>query len=146
MSGSPTGGVLIGAVIGILIASGLGSPREDQPPSRYLTELKTENDLSQVLASNEVVVVDFYSDRSLPSKKLRPTINELAAQYAGRVAVVAVNLGRFPGLRSQYNIADVPEVRIFKAGKLERSISRSKPKRVYEEALDSLLPARTEAK
>ncbi|NQT84744.1 hypothetical protein HQ563_17125 [bacterium] len=144
LTGSPIGGAIFGAFIGALLASAFGGPREVGSPPKELIELKAEADLKEILSRNDVVLVDFYSDRCPPCRKLKPTIHEIATEYAGRAAVVAVNVYDFPGLAQEHGVGGIPDVRVFKGGKVERTLIGLNPKTAYTDALEKLLTANTQ--
>lgn len=141
LTGSPISGAIFGAVIGALVVMAFPRAREELQPSKHLIEIKSERDLKEVLDSNDVVLVDFSSDRCPPCRRLSPTIHEIATEYAGRAAVASVNVDDLTGLARQHRVMAIPNVRIFKGGKLERTIVGLSPKKAYTEALESLLAA-----
>lgn len=145
LTSSPIGGAIFGALIGVLLASMFGGPREVASPPKELIELKAKADLKEILSRNDVVLVDFYSDRCPPCRKLKPIIHEIATEYAGRAAVVSVNVYDFPGLAQQQGIRAIPDVKIFKGGKLERTLMGLNPKKAYTDALEKLLTRETES-
>lgn len=144
MTSSPTGGAIVGAIIGILVASGFHGRQGVTTPSKHIIELSAEADLEQALNNSNIVLVHFYSNRRPLCRKLKPIIREVATEYAGRVTVVAVNVDRFGKLAEQHGVSAVPDVKIFRDRKLERAIAGLNPKERYTEALDSLLPVKTE--
>jgi thioredoxin 1 len=139
LTGSPVGGALFGAVIGILLVSAFGGGQGKFTPSEHVIELEGEEEFGKVLSENELVLVDFTSDRCPPCRRLKPTIHEIATEYAGKVAVVAVNVDRLVGLAQEHGVRGIPNVQIFKAGKLEKNIVGWKPKKTYAGVLDGLL-------
>lgn len=145
LTGSPIGGAIFGAFIGVLVASIFGGQQKVANPSEHLIELKAEADLEQVLRSNDVVLVDFFSDRCPPCTRLKPTIHEIATEYAGRAAVVSVDVTKFTSLARKHGVMGIPDVKIFKAGKLAKTIVGLSPKKAYTGVLDGLVAARTEA-
>jgi len=144
LTGSPVTGAVFGAIIGLLVTSTLGGRENFVEPSKHLIELKAEGDLESLLSGNDVVLVEFYSDRCPPCRRLKPTIHELATEYAGRAAVVAVNVQKFPGAAGRHSVTGLPDVRIFKAGEPEKRIPGLHPKKVYTELLEGALKTRAE--
>lgn len=139
LTSSPVTGAVFGAIIGLLVMSAFGGRQSVVEPSKHLIEVKVEEDLESLLSRNDVVLVEFYSDGCPPCRRLKPTIHELATEYAGRAAVVAVNVQDFPGLAGRHGVTGIPDVRIFKAGEPERRISGLHPKKVYTEVLEGAL-------
>ncbi len=71
---------------------------------------------AEVMGSSIPVLVDFYADWCGPCRALHPTLEELAAEYAGRVKVVQVNVDESGDLASRYNVRGIPALFVIKGG------------------------------
>lgn len=60
------------------------------------------------------VLVDFYAAWCGPCRMLAPLLDQLAADYAGRVKVVKVNVDEAPQLASQQDITGVPTLMLMR--------------------------------
>ena len=67
-----------------------------------------------VVASNDVVLVDFYADWCGPCKMLEPVVERLAAETDAVVAKVDVDVNQ--GLASTYGVRGVPTLVLFADG------------------------------
>jgi len=136
---NPVGGVIVGLAIGLLFASSMGSGEREFRQSEHVREIGQADALSQALAQNDIVLVDFYADWCGPCKRLKPTLHALADAYAGRVAVVGVNVESGRDLASEYGVESIPDVRIFHQGEQVARLIGARPKRVYVDELEALL-------
>jgi putative thioredoxin len=64
------------------------------------------------------VAVDFWAPWCAPCRALTPILEDLVRQYAGRLQLVRVNTDEEPALAAQFAIRSIPDVRIFKDGRM----------------------------
>lgn len=77
-----------------------------------------EADFSKlVLNSNVTVLVDFYADWCRPCKMVAPVLEELARETTG-VKIVKVNVDHSPRLAARYGINSIPNLKVFRDGKV----------------------------
>ena len=89
----------------------------------------TANFESDVLKSDQVVLVDFWAPWCSPCRMVAPVIDELADVYAGRMVIGKVNVDDNGPIASQYGVMSIPTLGIFKGGELVDKIVgfRGKP-------------------
>jgi thioredoxin len=73
---------------------------------------------TDVLASSEPVLVDFWADWCVPCKTLVPTIEAVAAQFDGRLKVGKLNVEENAQVPFRYNITTLPTLMVFKGGQV----------------------------
>lgn len=77
----------------------------------------TDADFYQdVLTSQLPVLVDFYADWCGPCKMMGPIINQLAAEYEGKIRIGKLNIDTDPETPEKYNIQNIPTMILFKNG------------------------------
>ena len=86
-----------------------------------------------------VVLVDFYADRCGPCKVLVPVMEEIAAEYDGRVKVLKVDVDAVPEPAGEYGVVSIPTIYIFNNGKAGEPIVWAMPKEAYTDIIDDLL-------
>ncbi len=101
-----------------------------------LTDAKFEED---VLKSQVPVLVDFWAPWCGPCKMLGPVIEELAAEYEGKVKVCKLNTDDNPDSAAQYKISAIPSVLFFKDGKQVNELVGMQSKEEIKKILDELL-------
>jgi thioredoxin len=78
---------------------------------------KQFNSFEDMLAISEVpVLVDFYADWCGPCQMMVPILEQVNAQLQGRLRVVKIDTEKYPQLATQYGIAALPTLVLFKQG------------------------------
>ena len=75
----------------------------------------TQNFDTEVLRSQMPVLVDFYADWCGPCKMMAPTVEELAADFAGKAKVGKLNVDLSPEIAERYEARYRQFARIYPA-------------------------------
>jgi len=73
---------------------------------------------AQVLQSDLPVLVDFWAPWCGPCKMLAPALDALAAEYAGRIRIVKLNIDQNPNTALKYQVRSIPLLLVFKGGEV----------------------------
>lgn len=90
----------------------------------------------EVLNSDLPVLVDFWADWCGPCKMVAPVVEELAADYDGRLKVMKVDVDASPLTAGNYGIRSIPTLLIFKDGKPVQQVVGAVPKQMLQEKID----------
>lgn len=73
---------------------------------------------AEVLQSKEPVLVDFFAEWCGPCKAMAPALEQVAAEMAGKVKIVKLDVDQNPGVTGKYGIRAMPTLMIFKNGEV----------------------------
>ncbi|MBU1293722.1 MAG: thioredoxin TrxA [Gammaproteobacteria bacterium] len=72
----------------------------------------------EVLNSDIPVIVDFWAPWCGPCKMIAPVLEDVAAEYAGKVKVVKLNVDENQETAPKYNVRGIPTLLIVKGGEV----------------------------
>ncbi|PSN18626.1 thioredoxin [filamentous cyanobacterium CCP5] len=98
-----------------------------------------DSEFDQLLASEDLLVVDCTATWCGPCKKVAPLMDQLAEEYEGRVKVVKIDLDQNKETPKKYEIRSIPAVMIFKGGELQEKMVGVAPYEKFKAAVDNLL-------
>jgi|SRR5680860_416505 len=89
----------------------------------------TANFESDVLKSEQAVLVDFWAPWCSPCRMVAPVVADLADEYLGRILIGKIDVDENGPIAQQYGIMSIPTLGIFKGGKMVDKIIgfRGKP-------------------
>lgn len=103
----------------------------------YAVQVVTDSSWENLVISSEnPVLVEFWAPWCGPCRMIAPAIEELAKEYAGKVACFKLNTDDSPNIATKYGIRSIPTVLFFKNGEKKESIIGAVPKSTLSSTLD----------
>ena len=74
---------------------------------------------AEVLNSDIPVLIDYWAEWCGPCKMIGPILEELSANYVGKLKIAKLNIDDNPDTPPKYGIRGIPTLMIFKNGDVE---------------------------
>ena len=71
---------------------------------------------ADVLQSEKPFLIDFWAEWCGPCKMIAPLLDEMAVEYADRMAVMKLNIDENPNIPQKFGIRSIPTLMLFKDG------------------------------
>ena len=101
-----------------------------------VTDATFEDD---VLKAGGPVLVDFWAEWCGPCKMIAPALEEIGAEYKGRLTVAKVNIDENPASPNTYGVRGIPTLILFKDGKQVATKIGAAPKSALKEWVASTI-------
>ena len=94
---------------------------------------------AEIERARGVALVDFGADWCPPCRMMAPVVEQIAAEYAGRATVGALDVDANPRVQARYDVRSLPTFLFFRDGEVVDRIVGAVPKARLTERLDALL-------
>ena len=93
----------------------------------------------EIASATEPVIVDFWAEWCGPCKMIAPVLEEIAADYEGRVKVAKLNVDDNPDIARRFDVMSIPTLIVFQDGKPAKRMVGAKGKgQLLQELADYL--------
>ncbi|MBU1309624.1 thioredoxin TrxA [Rheinheimera muenzenbergensis] len=104
--------------------------------SEHILQVSDDSFEADVLKAETPVLVDFWAEWCGPCKMIAPILDDVAKEYAGKVAVAKVNIDHNPNTPPKFGIRGIPTLLLFKNGQVAATKVGALSKTQLKEFLD----------
>lgn len=90
---------------------------------------------AEVLENDKPVIVDFWAPWCGPCRAVSPILDAIAEAHADKIDIVKLNVDDFPDLAAEYQIMNIPAMKVFKDGQVVKTVVGAKPRPALEQDL-----------
>ena len=99
----------------------------------------TNENYESLMASGQPVVIDFWAEWCGPCRLIAPIIEELAAEYEGKVVIGKCDVDSDDDIVAQYRVRNIPTVVFIKNGEVVDKVVGATSKETLKAKVDALL-------
>ncbi|MFF0394830.1 thioredoxin [Streptomyces sp. NPDC005248] len=93
----------------------------------------------EVLGAELPVLVEFTAGWCGPCRQLAPVLSAIAAEEAGRIKIVQIDVDANPDITSRYAVLSMPTLMVFRSGEPVKSMVGARAKRRLLRELEDVL-------
>ncbi len=99
----------------------------------------TNENYEALMASGQPVVIDFWAEWCGPCRMVGPIIDELAAEYEGKVVIGKCDVDSYDDIVAQYKVRNIPTIVFIKGGEVVDKVVGATSKDTLKAKVEALL-------
>jgi thioredoxin 1 len=99
-------------------------------------EFTDANFQTEVLDSDQLVLVDFWATWCGPCRQIAPVIEELSKEYSGSVKIGKLDVDSNRDSAMKYQVTSIPTLMLFKNGEIVDKVLGAQPKAALQTMID----------
>ena len=100
-------------------------------------EFTESNFDTEVLSSDQPVLVDFWAPWCAPCRAVGPTVDAVADKYAGKAKVGKVNIDEHPAIAAKFGVQSIPTIIVVKGGEISETFVGIRDEDTLSESLEN---------
>ena len=100
------------------------------------TTVTDQNFDTEVLQSEQPVLVDLWAEWCGPCRAIAPVLEELEADYAGQLKIAKVDVDNNPATAQRFGVRSIPTLLVFDKGELVQTTVGVQPKAALASLVD----------
>lgn len=99
----------------------------------------TKENFNEVIASDKLVLIDFWAEWCGPCRTITPIIEEMATEYADKAVITKCNVEDNDEITMKYGIRNIPTILFIKGGEVVDKQVGAASKEALVAKLESLI-------
>ncbi|KGL53949.1 MULTISPECIES: thioredoxin [Porphyromonas] len=99
----------------------------------------TDDNFKQKVAESMPIVIDFWAEWCGPCRMVTPIIEELAAEYEGKVLIGKMNVDENSSTPAEFSVRNIPTILFIKNGEVVERHVGAASKAVLQQKVEALL-------
>jgi len=104
-----------------------------------LQEITDDTFEQNVLKAPTPFLLDLSAEWCQPCKAIAPVVEDLAAEYAGKIAFGTVDIDKNPQVPTQFQVRSIPTLLLFSGGKVVGQLTGAHPRARIVDLLNKAL-------